>query len=99
MGESGSVRPDQLRAPAGRLGLHHVVQLVALGGRAYVDAVAAVRPVVPHHRGRSPARPTAAGKLLAGRADRPSAPTGAHAGAVHRRSLGERSGTLSGGDR
>jgi hypothetical protein len=46
MGEPGSVRPDQLRDQAGRLGLHHVAELVALGGRAYVDAVAAVRPDV-----------------------------------------------------
>ncbi|WP_443068995.1 DUF6884 domain-containing protein [Streptomyces sp. NBC_01361] len=46
MGESGSVRPDQLRAQARRLGLHRVAQLVALGGRAYVDAVAGVRPDV-----------------------------------------------------
>ncbi|WP_373429465.1 DUF6884 domain-containing protein [Streptomyces sp. V4I23] len=46
MGEPGSVRPDQLRDQAARLGLHHVAQLVALGGRAYVDAVAAIRPDV-----------------------------------------------------
>lgn len=46
MGEPGSVQPDQLRAQAERLGLHHARQLIALGGRAYVDAVATVRPDV-----------------------------------------------------
>ncbi|MGW1886945.1 DUF6884 domain-containing protein [Streptomyces sp. NPDC001970] len=48
MGEPGSVHPDQLRAQVGRLGLDHVPQLVALGGRAYVVAVAVavVRPDV-----------------------------------------------------
>ncbi|NUK53372.1 hypothetical protein HRW14_24480 [Streptomyces lunaelactis] len=46
MGEAGCVRPDQLRAQAERLGLGRARQLVALGGRAYVDAVAAVRPDV-----------------------------------------------------
>ncbi|MBT2439754.1 hypothetical protein J7E93_06385 [Streptomyces sp. ISL-36] len=46
MGEPGSVQADQLRAQADRLGLHYVPQLVALGGRAYVDALTAVRPDV-----------------------------------------------------
>lgn len=46
MGEPGSVQPDQLRAQADRLALHHAPQLVALGGRAYVDALTAVRPDV-----------------------------------------------------
>lgn len=46
MGAPGSVRPDQLRAQAERLGLYRAPQLVALGGRAYVDAVAAIRPDV-----------------------------------------------------
>ncbi|WP_331757021.1 hypothetical protein OH782_41330 (plasmid) [Streptomyces sp. NBC_01544] len=46
MGEPGSVQPDQLRAQAELLGLHHARQLIALGGRAYVEAVAAVRPDV-----------------------------------------------------
>ncbi|MEU2264649.1 hypothetical protein ABZ557_31250 [Streptomyces sp. NPDC019645] len=36
-----------------RTGLHHVAHLVALGGRAYVDAVAAVRPDVRPVRGRA----------------------------------------------
>jgi hypothetical protein len=46
MGQPGSVQPHQLRAQADRFGLHHAPHLLALGGRVYVDAVAAVRPDV-----------------------------------------------------
>ncbi|GAA0574758.1 DUF6884 domain-containing protein [Streptomyces mordarskii] len=44
MGQPGSVQLDTLRAQANQLGLHHGSHLIALGGRAYVNAVAAVRP-------------------------------------------------------
>lgn len=44
MGEPGSVQPARLRAQAHRLQIHRASQVVALGGRAYVDAVTALRP-------------------------------------------------------
>ncbi|MFE9007508.1 DUF6884 domain-containing protein [Streptomyces sp. NPDC007875] len=44
MGQPGSVQLDTLRAQADQLGLHRGSHLIALGGRAYVNAVAAVRP-------------------------------------------------------
>ncbi len=44
MGEPGSVQPAHLQAQAHRLQLHRASQVVALGGRAYVDAVTALRP-------------------------------------------------------
>ncbi|MEU9064970.1 DUF6884 domain-containing protein [Streptomyces sp. NPDC048430] len=40
MGDPGSVKPAQLRTQAEQLGLHRAPQVVALAGRAYVDAVA-----------------------------------------------------------
>lgn len=45
MGQPGSVQPDRLRAQADDLGLLCPSRrVIALGGRAYVEAVAGVRP-------------------------------------------------------
>lgn len=46
MGDPGSVSVDTLRTQAARLGVLDATDVVALGGKKYVDAVAAVRPDV-----------------------------------------------------
>ncbi|MFG2071002.1 DUF6884 domain-containing protein [Micromonospora tulbaghiae] len=46
MGDPGSVSVETLRAQAARLGVLDATDVVALGGKKYVDAVAAVRPDV-----------------------------------------------------